>query len=175
MSSQLIQDLEWRGLLKQSSDITAIQEALQTQQTFYCGFDPTADSLHIGNLLPLMALRRVQEHGHKAIPILGGGTGLIGDPSGKPNERTLNTPETVASYVKKIDAQVRTVLDPEKTIVVDNADWIASMSAVGAQAKPIRQPVIAKPLANPLIVITLSLMDSMAPMLACFPVKLIYS
>ena len=130
MSSQLIQDLEWRGLLKQSSDITAIQEALQTQQTFYCGFDPTADSLHIGNLLPLMALRRVQEHGHKAIAILGGGTGMIGDPSGKANERTLNTPETVASYVKKIDAQVRTVLDPEKTIVVDNADWIASMSAV---------------------------------------------
>jgi len=130
MSSPLIQDLEWRGLLKQASDLESIQEALKTQQTFYCGFDPTADSLHIGNLLPLMALRRVQEHGHKAIAILGGGTGLIGDPSGKANERTLNTPEIVAQYVEKIGVQVRSVLDPEKTIVVNNADWISTMSAV---------------------------------------------
>ena len=95
-TTDLIADLEWRGLLKQCSDLEALKEALKTQQTFYCGFDPTADSLHIGNLLPLMALRRVQEHGHKAIAIVGGGTGLIGDPSGKANERTLNTPETVA-------------------------------------------------------------------------------
>ncbi|MFM2142821.1 MAG: hypothetical protein RLZZ476_1365, partial [Verrucomicrobiota bacterium] len=107
MPTDLIADLEWRGLLKQTSDLEAIHEALKTPQTFYCGFDPTADSLHIGNLLPLMALRRVQEHGHKAIAILGGGTGLIGDPSGKANERTLNTPETVAQYVEKIGVQVR--------------------------------------------------------------------
>ena len=137
MSSPLIQDLEWRGLLKQASDLESIQEALKTQQTFYGGFDPTADSLHIGNLLPLMALRRVQEHGHKAIAILGGGTGLIGDPSGKSNERTLNTPETVAQYVEKIGVQVRSVLDPDKTIVVNNADWISSMSAADA---PTAQP-----------------------------------
>ncbi|WP_395752627.1 tyrosine--tRNA ligase [Prosthecobacter sp.] len=128
--SDLIADLEWRGLLKQCSDLDALKEALKTQQTFYCGFDPTADSLHIGNLLPLMALRRVQEHGHKAIAIVGGGTGLIGDPSGKANERTLNTPETVAEFVKRIEVQIRSILVPEQTIVENNADWICKMSAV---------------------------------------------
>ena len=115
-TTDLIADLEWRGLLKQCSDLEALKEALKTQQTFYCGFDPTADSLHIGNLLPLMALRRVQEHGHKAIAIVGGGTGLIGDPSGKANERTLNTPETVAEFVKRIEVQIRSILVPNKTI-----------------------------------------------------------
>lgn len=129
-TTDLIADLEWRGLLKQCSDLEALKEALKTQQTFYCGFDPTADSLHIGNLLPLMALRRVQEHGHKAIAIVGGGTGLIGDPSGKANERTLNTPETVAEFVKRIEVQIRSILVPEKTIVENNADWICKMSAV---------------------------------------------
>lgn len=129
-TTDLIADLEWRGLLKQCSDLEALKEALKTQQTFYCGFDPTADSLHIGNLLPLMALRRVQEHGHKAIAIVGGGTGLIGDPSGKANERTLNTPETVAEFVKRIEAQIRSILVPDKTIIENNADWICKLSAV---------------------------------------------
>jgi tyrosyl-tRNA synthetase len=129
-TTDLIADLEWRGLLKQCSDLEALKESLKTQQTFYCGFDPTADSLHIGNLLPLMALRRVQEHGHKAIAIVGGGTGLIGDPSGKANERTLNTLETVAEFVKRIEVQIRSILIPEKTIVENNADWICKLSAV---------------------------------------------
>lgn len=129
-TTDLIADLEWRGLLKQCSDLEALKEALKTQQTFYCGFDPTADSLHIGNLLPLMALRRVQEHGHKAIAIVGGGTGLIGDPSGKANERTLNTPETVAEFVKRIEVQIRSILVPDKTIIENNADWICKLSAV---------------------------------------------
>jgi tyrosyl-tRNA synthetase len=125
-TTDLIADLEWRGLLKQCSDLEALKEALKTQQTFYCGFDPTADSLHIGNLLPLMALRRVQEHGHKAIAIVGGGTGLIGDPSGKANERTLNTPETVAAFVKRIEVQIRSILIPDKTIIEDNASGSAN-------------------------------------------------
>lgn len=129
-TTDLIADLEWRGLLKQCSDLEALKESLKTQQTFYCGFDPTADSLHIGNLLPLMALRRVQEHGHRAIAIVGGGTGLIGDPSGKANERTLNTLETVAEFVKRIEVQIRSILIPEKTIVENNADWICKLSAV---------------------------------------------
>ncbi|MFN0078321.1 MAG: tyrosine--tRNA ligase [Prosthecobacter sp.] len=129
-TTDLIADLEWRGLLKQCSDLDALKAALKTQQTFYCGFDPTADSLHIGNLLPLMALRRVQEHGHKAIAIVGGGTGLIGDPSGKANERTLNTPETVAAFVKRIEVQIRSILIPDKTIIEDNASWICKLSAV---------------------------------------------
>jgi tyrosyl-tRNA synthetase len=77
-----------------------------------------------------MALRRVQEHGHKAIAIVGGGTGLIGDPSGKANERTLNTPETVAAFVKRIEAQIRSILVPDKTIIENNADWICKLSAV---------------------------------------------
>ena len=128
--TDLIADLEWRGLLKQCSDLEALKEALKTQQTFYCGFDPTADSLHIGNLLPLMALRRVQEHGHRAIAIVGGGTGLIGDPSGKANERTLNTPETVAEFVKRIEVQIRGILIPEHTIVENNADWLCKLSAI---------------------------------------------
>lgn len=128
--TDLIADLEWRGLLKQCSDLEALKDALKTQQTFYCGFDPTADSLHIGNLLPLIALRRVQEHGHKAIAIVGGGTGLIGDPSGKANERTLNAPETVAEYVKRIEVQIRSILIPEKTIVENNADWLCKLSAI---------------------------------------------
>lgn len=130
MPTDLIADLEWRGLLKQCSDVNALKEHLSSQQTFYCGFDPTADSLHIGNLLPLMALRRVQEHGHKAIAIIGGGTGLIGDPSGKANERTLNTPETVAQWVKRIEAQVRSILIPGQTIVENNADWLCKLSAI---------------------------------------------
>lgn len=129
-TTDLIADLEWRGLLKQCSDLEALKESLKTPQTFYCGFDPTADSLHIGNLLPLMALRRVQEHGHRAIAIVGGGTGLIGDPSGKANERTLNTPETVAEFVKRIEVQIRSILVPDKTIVENNADWLCKLSAI---------------------------------------------
>jgi len=131
-TTDLIADLEWRGLLKQCSDLEALKQALHTQQTFYCGFDPTADSLHIGNLLPLIALRRVQQHGHKAIAIaiVGGGTGLIGDPSGKANERTLNTPEIVAEFVKRIEVQIRSILVPEQTIIEDNASWICKLSAV---------------------------------------------
>lgn len=91
MGSTLIQELDNRGLLAQVSDKTRLDKHLKAgSRTLYCGFDPTADSLHIGNLVPLMTLRRFQLYGHRPILLLGGATGLIGDPSGRTDERGLN-------------------------------------------------------------------------------------
>jgi tyrosyl-tRNA synthetase len=87
----LLEDLKWRGLLAQSTDEKALLEALSKSTTLYCGFDPTAPSLHVGNLVVLLVLRRFQLAGHKPIALVGGATGLVGDPSGKNEERSLNS------------------------------------------------------------------------------------
>ena len=130
----LIEDLRWRGLLAQSTDEAALLESLKKPITLYCGFDPTAPSLHTGNLVVLLVLRRFQLAGHNPIALVGGATGLVGDPSGKNEERTLNSTEIVAGWVNRIRTQVSVFLDfsegKNKAIVVNNLDWTSPLSAI---------------------------------------------
>ncbi len=126
-------ELRWRGLVHVSTDETALQEALDGGTvTYYCGFDPTAPSLHCGNLLQLLTMRRLQLAGHRPLALVGGSTGLIGDP--RPTaERTLNTPETVAEWVNRLQAQVSRFLSPDGengVRLVNNLDWTAPLSAI---------------------------------------------
>lgn len=129
-----LEDLKWRGLLAQSTDEKALLEALSKPTTLYCGFDPTAPSLHVGNLVVLLVLRRFQLAGHSPIALVGGATGLVGDPSGKNEERSLNSEEVVAQWVGRIREQVSKFLDYEAPTnparVVNNLDWTAPMSAI---------------------------------------------
>jgi len=130
----LIEDLRWRGLLAQSTDEAALAESLKKPLTLYVGFDPTAPSLHVGNLVVLLVLRRFQLAGHNPLALVGGATGLVGDPSGKNEERTLNSSDTVAEWVGRIKEQVSVFLEfdskknPAK--VVNNLDWTAPLSAI---------------------------------------------
>ena len=130
----LIEDLRWRGLLAQSTDETALQEALKKPMTLYVGFDPTAPSLHAGNLVVLLLLRRFQLAGHNPIALVGGATGLVGDPSGKNEERSLNSTEIVEGWVNRIRKQVSAFLDfnaPKNPAqVVNNLDWTSPLSAI---------------------------------------------
>ena len=107
----LIEDLRWRGLLAQSTDEAALAESLKKPLTLYVGFDPTAPSLHVGNLVVLLVLRRFQLAGHIPLALVGGATGLVGDPSGKKEERTLNSSDTVSEWVGRIKEQVSVFLD----------------------------------------------------------------
>ena len=108
----LMYELRWRGLIAQLSNAAGLEEYLQGgSRPLYCGFDPTADSLHIGSLVPLLALKRFQLQGHKPILLLGGATGLIGDPSGRDDERNLNTKDVVGSWVESLRSQVSRFLD----------------------------------------------------------------
>ena len=130
----LIEDLRWRGLVAQSTDEAALAESLKSPMTLYVGFDPTAPSLHVGNLVVLLVLRRFQLAGHNPLALVGGATGLVGDPSGKNEERTLNSSETVAEWVERIRKQVSAFLDfdsPKNPArVVNNLDWTQPMSAI---------------------------------------------
>ncbi len=130
----LLEDLRWRGLIAQSTDEKALTQALAKPITLYVGFDPTAPSLHVGNLVVLLALRRFQLAGHIPIALVGGATGLVGDPSGKNEERTLNTSEVVEEWVSRIRKQVSAFLDFDavgnSAIVVNNLDWTAPLSAI---------------------------------------------
>ena len=130
----LIEDLRWRGLLAQSTDEAALLESLKKPTTLYCGFDPTAPSLHAGNLVVLLVLRRFQLAGHNPIALVGGATGLVGDPSGKNEERTLNSTEIVEGWVNRIRTQVSSFLDfdaPKNPAqVVNNLDWTSPLSAI---------------------------------------------
>ncbi|NBO16118.1 MAG: tyrosine--tRNA ligase, partial [Actinobacteria bacterium] len=96
MSNQLLEDLQWRGLIAQSTDLKELEQSLSKPIALYVGFDPTAPSLHVGNLVVLLVLKRFQLAGHKPIPLVGGATGLVGDPSGKNEERALNEEKVVA-------------------------------------------------------------------------------
>ena len=112
--SALLQDLQARGLIAQITDAAALDELLCSKSvTLYCGFDPTADSLHIGSLVPILVLKRFQLAGHKPIALVGGATGMIGDPSFKANERKLNTTDIIESWVQKIRAQLAPFLSFE--------------------------------------------------------------
>ena len=132
--SALIQDLHARGLIAQVTDAKALDELLAKESvTLYCGFDPTADSLHLGHLVPVLVLRRFQQAGHKPIALVGGATGMIGDPSFKATERKLNTPEVIASWVGKIRDQVAPFLDfdgPNAAVMANNYDWFGSMNCL---------------------------------------------
>src|SRR3954452_13838350 len=98
MPAEIIDDLQWRGLVAQHTDLDALRALLAAPVTVYAGFDPTAPSLHVGNLVPLVTLRRFQEAGHRAIALAGGATGMIGDPGGRSTERALNEAETVHAW-----------------------------------------------------------------------------
>ena len=132
--SDLIDDFKWRGLFSQSTDESALREALKKPITLYIGFDPTAPSLHVGNLVVLLALRRFQLAGHNPIALVGGATGLIGDPSGKNEERSLNTTDVVAEWVGRIKGQVSKFLDfdapKNPAVVANNLDWTSPLSAI---------------------------------------------
>ena len=132
--TSVIQDLQSRDLIAQTTDIEALDALLNEQKiALYCGFDPTADSLHIGHLLPVLALRRFQQAGHTPIALVGGATGMIGDPSFKAVERSLNSAETVAGWVESIRNQLKPFLSFEgenAAIMANNADWFGSMNCL---------------------------------------------
>lgn len=133
MSTNVIQQLKERGLIAQLTDEEALQERLeQGQIALYCGFDPTADSLHLGHLVPLLCLKRFQLAGHKPVALVGGATGLIGDPSFKADERKLNTIEIVHEWGDKIKQQVTPFLDfscdGNAALVANNYEWFGDMS-----------------------------------------------
>lgn len=134
-TNTLLNDLAARGLLNQMTGDDALHEHLnQNMVTLYCGFDPTADSLHIGSLVPLLTLKRFQQAGHKPIALVGGATGLIGDPSFKAQERQLNTADVVANWVDRIREQVSQFINFDDTDnaaeVVNNLDWTQNISVL---------------------------------------------
>ncbi|HBC4173165.1 TPA: tyrosine--tRNA ligase [Staphylococcus aureus] len=134
MTNLLIEDLKWRGLIYQQTDEQGIEDLLNKEQvTLYCGADPTADSLHIGHLLPFLTLRRFQEHGHRPIVLIGGGTGMIGDPSGKSEERVLQTEEQVDKNIEGISKQMHNIFEfgtDHGAVLVNNRDWLGQISLI---------------------------------------------
>jgi tyrosyl-tRNA synthetase len=134
MSNALLEDLEWRGLIAQSTDRKELESALTKPISLYLGVDPTAPSMHLGNLVVFLVLKRFQLAGHRPIALVGGATGLVGDPSGKNDERTLNEEKIVAEWVSKMRKQVEKILDfKDKEVsakLVNNLDWTKSISAL---------------------------------------------
>ena len=131
----LLADLEYRGLVQQFTNREELHKKLTNGRVvLYCGFDPTADSLHIGSLLPILCLRRFQQAGHIPLALVGGGTGLIGDPSGRSTERSLNTAETVSQWTESLKRQLSRFLDFEATEnpakLVSNYDWIEPLDVI---------------------------------------------
>ncbi|MFF1400833.1 tyrosine--tRNA ligase [Streptomyces sp. NPDC058287] len=131
--TDIVDELQWRGLLALSTDEDALRKAFADGPlTFYCGFDPTAPSLHLGNLVQILTMRRIQLAGNLPLGLVGGATGLIGDP--KPNaERTLNAPETVALWVERLRGQIERFLEfegPYAARMVNNLDWTSGLSAI---------------------------------------------
>jgi len=133
--TDILDELTWRGLVAHSTDQDELRKAFADGPvTFYGGFDPTAPGLHIGNLVLLLTMHRVQDAGHRPIGLVGGATGLIGDPSGKSAERVFNDLDTVASWVERIRAEEERFLDftpgPAGALIVSNLDWTAELSAL---------------------------------------------
>lgn len=127
VDTNLLADLTMRGLVNQMTSPEDLAQHLQQSRVLYCGFDPTADSLHIGSLVPLLVLRRFQQAGHKPIALVGGATGMIGDPSFKSQERKLNTLDTINHWVERLKEQVSAFIDfnnlTNSAEVVNNYDW----------------------------------------------------
>lgn len=134
INPHLLDELTERGLVAQNSDPAALADHLATPRTVYCGFDPTAGSLHIGHLVPLLMLRRFQLAGHTPVALVGGATGLIGDPSFKATERSLNSADNVQGWVASLSAQIRALLPADDGLsapqLVNNGDWMGQMSAL---------------------------------------------
>lgn len=130
----LLKDLEWRGITYQQTDAEGLKDLLNKESiSIYCGIDPTADSMHIGHLLPFLTLRRFQNQGHRPLVLVGGATGLIGDPSGKNEERKLQTVEAIQGNVESIKGQLQSIFDFEGengAVMVNNYDWIGAMDVV---------------------------------------------
>ncbi|GGI40413.1 tyrosine--tRNA ligase [Mammaliicoccus stepanovicii] len=134
MTNALLEDLKWRGLIYQQTDEKEIESLLNRESIkIYCGADPTADSLHIGHLLPYLTLRRFQNHGHTPIVLVGGGTGMIGDPSGRDSERQLQTDDQVDENVRGIMNQMHKIFNFEgedAAILVNNKDWLKEIDLI---------------------------------------------
>ena len=132
MRVSILEELQWRGLVADCTDLAELTKRLASPITLYCGFDPTADSIHVGNLVPLLALRRFQALGHHPIVLAGGATGSIGDPSGKSAERQLLTSEVLDHNIARVKVQLAKLLDFETpqnpARLVDNASWTAGIS-----------------------------------------------
>lgn len=130
--SKLLQDLEYRGLVYQQTDEEGIKKLLESESvSIYCGTDPTGDSLHVGHLLPFLTLKRFAQHGHKPVVLVGGGTGIIGDPSGRSEERQLQSLETIAENAKKLEHQLRNIFRGDDNIeFVNNGDWLGKISMI---------------------------------------------
>ncbi len=136
MKNEFLKELQWRGLINDCTDFEALDELVEKGNiTLYCGFDPTADSLHIGHLLMILILKRFQLAGHKPLALVGGATGLIGDPSGRSVERPDSNPETVVKWSESIKGQLSQFLDFNDTQangaeIVNNYDWTANVSMI---------------------------------------------
>jgi tyrosyl-tRNA synthetase len=126
----LSEDLAFRGLIHQMTDPDLPKRLDQPGLTVYAGFDPSADSLHVGNLLQLCTLRRFQLAGHRPISLAGGGTGMIGDPGGKEVERQLLTLQTIEGYLEKVRPQLGQFLDLDDALLLNNADWLGTLSTL---------------------------------------------
>ena len=127
----VIDDLNYRGLIKEYSNEENVRKLFETKQTIYCGFDPSASSMHIGNFVMISILMRLQKAGHKIIALVGGGTGMIGDPSGKSKERNLLTPDKVLENTMAIKKQLERFIDlsdPDKGMILNNYDWLNNIS-----------------------------------------------
>ncbi|WP_092598566.1 tyrosine--tRNA ligase [Jeotgalicoccus aerolatus] len=134
MMTTLLEDLQYRGIVYQMTDEEKISEMLENEKiSLYCGADPTADSLHIGHLVPFLTLRRFQQYGHRPVILIGGGTGMIGDPSFKADERKLLTEEEVDKNVESIKKQMENIFDfsdDNAALMVNNKDWLKNISLI---------------------------------------------
>lgn len=132
MKETVFNELEWRGLINQTTDANQLKERLKKPIVLYCGFDVTADSLHIGHLLPLITLKRFAQYNHKIIAVLGSATSLIGDPSGKKSERKLQSEEIVQQWDSAIKKQLNNLLKAEiqenKAVIIENSEWLKKLS-----------------------------------------------
>ena len=130
--SNLLEELKYRDLVYQQTDEEGIKELLEKESvSIYCGTDPTGDSLHVGHLLPFLTLKRFAKYGHKPVVLVGGGTGIIGDPSGRSEERQLQSLETIAENAKKLENQLRNIFRGDENIeFVNNGDWLGKMSMI---------------------------------------------
>lgn len=129
----IVDELNYRGLIEQYSNEDNVRKLLSTKQTIYCGFDPSAASMHVGNYVMISILKRLQMAGHRIIALVGGATGMIGDPSGKSKERNLQTKEALAENTACIKKQLERFLDfsdPERGIVLNNYDWLGTMTTL---------------------------------------------
>jgi tyrosyl-tRNA synthetase len=129
----VIDDLNYRGLIEQYSNEDNVRKLLGEKQTIYCGFDPSAASMHLGNFVMISTLMRLQRAGHRIIAVVGGATGMIGDPSGKSKERNLQNPEVLKANTESIKKQLERFLDlsdPEKGLIVNNYDWLGHMETL---------------------------------------------